>query len=167
MNYAPLGWYEQEYLRCKSHFEALPRAPWSLRLFALKVSSPRCCLSVIQAGTPVHKTHNSAITIHRVHLATAYVGLKECAVTKEFCWHSLAVVNACSTILHVNANLKFPICQHKMQVTPIKLSKFISIPKILKANQMLISCFPHITVNWRHILKPFHSILTLENNFFI
>ena len=32
-----------------------------------------------------------------------------------------------------------PICQHKMQVTLIKLSKFISSPKILKANQMLVT----------------------------
>jgi len=29
-----------------------------------------------------------------------------------------------------------------MQATPIKLSKFISSPKILKANQMLITLFP-------------------------
>jgi len=62
MNYAPLTWYEQEYLTCKAHFEALPRAPCSLRLVSLKVYSQRYCLSVTQAGTPVHKTHNSAIT---------------------------------------------------------------------------------------------------------
>jgi hypothetical protein len=37
MNYAPLTWYEQEYLTYKTHFEALPIAPCSLRLFALKV----------------------------------------------------------------------------------------------------------------------------------
>jgi hypothetical protein len=37
MNYAPLTWYEQEYLTYKAHFEALLRAPRSLRLFALKV----------------------------------------------------------------------------------------------------------------------------------
>jgi len=33
----------------------------------------------------------------------------------------------------------------QMQVTLIKLSKFISSPEILKANQMLISYFPYIT----------------------
>jgi len=33
-----------------------------------------------------------------------------------------------------------------MQVTLIKLSKFISSPKILKANQMLITYFPYITL---------------------
>ena len=37
MNYEPLTWYEQEYLRFKAHFEALPRAPFSLRLVSLKV----------------------------------------------------------------------------------------------------------------------------------
>jgi len=100
MNSAPLTWYEQEYLRYKAHFEVLPRAPCSLRLFALKVWSPRYCLSAIQAGTPVHKTHNSALTVHRVHLATAYVGLKKCAFTKEFCKHSLLVVSVCNLLNH-------------------------------------------------------------------
>jgi hypothetical protein len=100
MNYVPLTWYEQEYLRCKAHFEALPIAPCSLLLVSLKVSSQIYCLSVLQAGTPVHKTHSSALTVHRVHLATAYVGLKECAVTKEFCKHSLPVLSACNLLTH-------------------------------------------------------------------
>jgi len=98
MNYAPLTWYEQECLRCKAHFEALPIAPCSLRPVSLKVWSQRYCLSVIQAGTPVHKTHSSALTVHRVRLATAYVGLKESAVTKESCKHSLPVVSACNLL---------------------------------------------------------------------
>jgi len=34
MNYAPLTWYEQEYLRCKAYFEALPIVPCSLILVA-------------------------------------------------------------------------------------------------------------------------------------
>jgi hypothetical protein len=93
----------QEYLRCKAHFEAFPRAPCSLCLFALEVWSQRYWLSVIQAGTPVHKTQNSALTVHRVHLATAYVGLKKCAVTKEFCKHRLPGVNRLSPELN-------PIC---------------------------------------------------------
>jgi len=100
MNYAPLTWYKQEYLRYKAYFETLPTAPCSLSLFALKVWSPRYCLSVIQAGTPVHKTHNSPLTVHSVHLATAYVGLEECALNKEFCKHSLPVVNACNLLTH-------------------------------------------------------------------
>jgi len=61
-------------------------------------ATKRYCLSVIQAGTPVHKTHNSALTVHRVHLATAHVALKECAVTKECCIYSLPVVSACNLL---------------------------------------------------------------------
>ena len=37
MNYAPLTWYEQEYLTYKVNFEALSIAPFSLRLVSLKV----------------------------------------------------------------------------------------------------------------------------------
>jgi len=62
MNYAPLTWYEQEYLTYEAHFEAFPIAPCSLRLVSLKVWSQRYYLSVIQAGVRIHKTHNSAIT---------------------------------------------------------------------------------------------------------
>jgi hypothetical protein len=100
MNYAPLTWYEQEYLRCKAHFEALSRALRPLLLVSLKVWSQRYCLSVKQAGTPVHKTHRSAITVHTVHIPTAYIGLQECPVTKEFCKHSLPVVNSCNLLNH-------------------------------------------------------------------
>jgi hypothetical protein len=32
MNYAQFTWYKQEYLMYKAHFEALPIAPFSLRL---------------------------------------------------------------------------------------------------------------------------------------
>ena len=50
MNYTPLTWYEQEYLRYKAHFEVLSRAPCSLRLFALKVKSQKI-LPVGPAGS--------------------------------------------------------------------------------------------------------------------
>jgi hypothetical protein len=41
-------------------------------------------------------------------------------------------------IYHIsNANLKFRVCQHKIQVTPIKLLKFISSPT--NTNQMLVT----------------------------
>ena len=63
MNYEPLSWYEQEYLRCKAHFEALPKATFSLRPASLKVSSQRYCLKVIQGGTPVHRTRSKYITL--------------------------------------------------------------------------------------------------------
>jgi hypothetical protein len=39
MNYAPLTWYEQEYLRSRAHFEALPIAPCSLRKGDVRVES--------------------------------------------------------------------------------------------------------------------------------
>jgi hypothetical protein len=69
-------------------------------------------MSVIQAGTPVHKTHNSAITVHRVHLVTAYVGIKEFAVTKEFCKHSLPVVKACNLPNHFYIQMETYNFQH-------------------------------------------------------
>jgi len=64
--------------------------------------------SVLQAGKPVHKIHNSALTIHIVHLTTAYEGLKECAVNKEFCIYSRPAVSACNLlkqICNLTANL--------------------------------------------------------------
>jgi hypothetical protein len=60
MYHTLLTWYEQENLGYKAHFEALPRALWFLRLFLLLVGS-RHCASFLQAGTRVHKTHNSAL----------------------------------------------------------------------------------------------------------
>jgi hypothetical protein len=48
MNYTPLTWYEQEYLRYKAHFEALISIPCSLRLSALKV------MPVCQSYDSVH-----------------------------------------------------------------------------------------------------------------
>jgi hypothetical protein len=106
MNYPPLTWYEQQYLTYKAHFEALLRALLSVCLVLLKVLSQRYCLSVIQAGTPVYKTRNSALTVHRVHLATAYVGLKECAVTKELRKHSFLVANACKLLKHFHIQMQ-------------------------------------------------------------
>ena len=86
MNYAPLTWYEQEYLRYKAHFEALPRAPCSLRLLALKVGSQRYSR---QSYRPIHqfiKSLTQHFQVHRVHLATAYADIKECAVTRNFAY---------------------------------------------------------------------------------
>ena len=56
----------------------------------------------------------------------------------------------CLTIFISKCKLKIYNMPTQMQVTLIKLSKFFSSPKILKANQMLISCFPHITVATYH-----------------
>ena len=62
MNCTSLAWYEQEYLRYKAHFDALPKALRFLRLFAMKVVSQRYCSLVLRAGVRVHKTHNSALS---------------------------------------------------------------------------------------------------------
>jgi len=61
MYHTPLTWEGQESLGYKAHLEALPGALWLLRLFGLKVGSQRSCPSVLQAGTQVHKTYNSAL----------------------------------------------------------------------------------------------------------
>jgi hypothetical protein len=53
-----------------------------------------------------------------------------------------------------------------MQVALIKLSNFISGPKILNANQMLITFFPHITplfaVDWIYSSIFFLPMLQLD-----
>jgi len=51
MNYAPLTWYEQEYLRCKAHFAALPIAPFPLRPVSLKFWSKH---TACRSYRPVH-----------------------------------------------------------------------------------------------------------------
>jgi len=43
----------------------------------------------------IYKLITQRLQVHRDCLATAYVGLKECAITKEFCRYSLPVVSAC------------------------------------------------------------------------
>jgi hypothetical protein len=57
----PLTWYEQENLGLKAHFVAFPKTPWLLGLLSPKDGSQRRCASYQQTGTPVHKTHNSAL----------------------------------------------------------------------------------------------------------
>jgi len=78
MNYTPLTWYEQEYLRYKAHFETLPRAPCSLRPVWFHHKATAC-----RSYRPVHqfiKLTAQCFQVHRVHLATAYVGLKKCII---------------------------------------------------------------------------------------
>jgi len=40
------------------------------------------------------------MSTYAVAKATAYVDIKECAVTKEFCIYSLPVVSACNLLNH-------------------------------------------------------------------
>jgi hypothetical protein len=98
LNYTPLTWYEQEFRRCKAHFETLPRATCFLRLFALKVGSQRYTHGSYRPVHQLTKSITQRLQVHRVHLATAYVDIKECAVTKEFCIYSLPVVSACNLL---------------------------------------------------------------------
>jgi len=93
MNYKPLTCYEQEYLSSKARFEALPRALSSLRLFALKVASQRYPRGSYR---PVHQFIKYIIQpsqIFEVHLSTAYVEIRERAITEEFCIYRFPVVN--------------------------------------------------------------------------
>jgi len=131
-----------------------------LHLLALNVGSQRYSC---RSHRPVHqfiKSVTQRFQVHRIHLPTAYADIKECAVTKEFCIYSLPVVSACNLlnqIYIVTANLKFPLCQHKMQVTQIKSQKFISSSKILNANQMLIVYF--LSIHYTYIINPLKAEL--------
>ena len=76
----------------------------------------------------------------RVHLATAYVGLKECAVTKEFCTVFLLLMRAtCSTIFTSECKLKISNMPTQNASYTCKIIKIHSSPKILKANQMSVT----------------------------
>jgi hypothetical protein len=68
INYTPLTVYEQEYLSYKAYFDILPRTPYYLRLFALKVK-----LQIYFCGSyrPVHefiKYITLRLQVHRVRL---------------------------------------------------------------------------------------------------
>jgi hypothetical protein len=96
MNYAPLTWYEQEYLTYKAHFEALHHllCVWSRWKFVYQDTASRSYRPVYE----FIKLITQRLQVHWVRLATAYVDLKECAVTKEFCIYSLPVANVCNLL---------------------------------------------------------------------
>jgi hypothetical protein len=73
MYYVPLTWCEQELLKYKAHFEALPRAPCSLRLFALKVISQRYSRRFYWPVNQIIKSTTQRLQVHRIYLGTAYV----------------------------------------------------------------------------------------------
>jgi hypothetical protein len=60
MYHTSLAWYEQEKLGHKAHLDAFPRSLWFLRLLSSKGGSQRKCTSVLQVGTRLHKSANSA-----------------------------------------------------------------------------------------------------------
>jgi hypothetical protein len=87
----------------------LPRAPCSLRLVSLKDWWQRYSR---ESYRPVHqfiKLIIQRLQIHWVRLATACVGLKECAVTKEFCTYCLPVVSASNLLNQIYNNCKLKI----------------------------------------------------------
>ena len=107
MYHTPLTWYEEENLEHMDRFEATPRTVWFLRQLLSKDGSQRHCASVVQAGTRVHRTPNSAIFGSAwqqsmqtkrnvcVRLATAYADKTECAVCyQNVSWYSLTVSSA-------------------------------------------------------------------------
>jgi hypothetical protein len=72
MNYAPLTWYEQEYLTCKAHLEATPRAPRSLRLPASKVFHEDIVRLSYRSVHEITKLITQRFQVYKVNLATAY-----------------------------------------------------------------------------------------------
>jgi hypothetical protein len=84
MCHTPLTWNEQENRGYKAHFESLSRKLWFLRLFTLWFGSKRKCASVLQVGTRVYKTRNSALLISLSNSVCRHTQ-KKSAVTKERC----------------------------------------------------------------------------------
>jgi len=107
---------------------------------------------------PVHqfiKSITQGFQVHRVHLATGHVDIKQCAVTKGFCIYCLTVVSASNLLNQIYNNCKFKIFTVTKQNVSYS-NKIASSSKILNTNQMLISyilsiqynTFPDKTANW-------------------
>jgi len=115
MYHAPLAWYKQESLGHKAHFEALPRALWFLCLF-MYIGSQRHCVLVLQAGSRIHKTHNSAYLSSLSSLSNSiYRHKRNVLLLRNVAWYSLSVARTCNSLNQtyvLTANVKFPPCQH-------------------------------------------------------
>ena len=112
---------------------------------------------------PVHqfiKSITQGFQVHRVHLATGYVDIKQCAVTMGFCIYCLPVVSASNLLNQIYNNCKFKIFTVTKQ-TVCYSSKIVSSSKILNANQMLLSYFLYITIH-SLIRQPSEYILYLR-----
>jgi hypothetical protein len=102
---------------------------------------------------PVHQFITSitqGFQVHTVHLVTAHVDIKECAVTKGFCTYCLHVVSASNLLNRIYNNCKFKISTVTKQNVTYR-NKIVSSSKILNANQMLISYFLSIHYNSSHL----------------
>jgi len=98
---------------------------------------------------PVHqfkKSITQGSQVHRVHLATGYVDIKQCAGTKRFCIHCLPVVSASNLLNQIYKNCKFKIFTMTKQNVSYT-NKIALSSKILNTNQMLISYFLSIYYN--------------------
>ena len=89
---------------------------WFLRLFTLWVGSHRHCSSVLQAGTPVHKTHNSAPLSSLSSLSNSICRHKRnVLLLRNVACNILAFASFCNLLSRtyfLTANIKFPACQH-------------------------------------------------------
>jgi hypothetical protein len=72
--------------------------------------------------------------VHKVHLATAYADIKECAVIKEFCMMQSSCCHLNNQIYILTANKISTRSIYEIQVTRIKLSKFTTNSKILNTS---------------------------------
>jgi len=78
------------------------------------------CRSVIQAGTRVHKTHNSVLWSSLSNIICRHQ--RNVLLLRNVAWYSLPVASVCNLLDRtyiLTANLKFPSCQH----TKYKLHK--------------------------------------------
>jgi hypothetical protein len=76
IKYTQLTLFEQEYLSYKAYLEALPRATYSLLLFALKVEFQRNSLFSYRPVHQIIQSINQRFIVHRVRLATVFLGIK-------------------------------------------------------------------------------------------
>jgi len=94
----------------------LPRALLFLHLFTLQVVSKRHCLSVLQAGTWVHKTDNSVLLSSLRSLSNSLCRHKRnVLLLRNVLWCSFPVASACNLLNQtciLTTNVKFPPCQH-------------------------------------------------------
>ena len=112
MYHAPLTWYEQQSL---GHSTLFCLADGTVGFASLHVVSwsQRHCASVLQAGSRVHKSHNSALLRSLSNSTSRHK--RNVLILRIVAWCSLAVAGACYVLNRIDigsANVKFPPSQH-------------------------------------------------------
>jgi len=79
----------------------------------------------------VYAEFYSNSTFLYVYIATAYLYIKECTVTKEFCIYSLPVVSACN-LLNQNYILN---CKFKIFTMPTQNTSYTKSPKFISSSK--------------------------------